>query len=103
MTMRERPPGENHEPEVVVDAPNDARGYNYSGWSVVRVVVWIVAGLMLLAGLLWLGQLFGLVAAVLPGGADPVSTGIWAGLGIVGLALMVFLWRAARGSRRAGR
>ena len=102
MTLRERPPGQDTEPEVVVDAPDDARGYNDKGWSAMHVVVAVIAGLMLLAGLLWLGEIFGLIAAVLPGGADPQSAALWGAAGVVGLVLLLVLLRAARQSRRAG-
>jgi hypothetical protein len=101
MTMREKPPGENHEPDVVVDAPDDARGYNHSAWTGVRIIFWILAGLLVLASLLWLGQIFGLMAAVLPGGTDPLGAALWGGAGVVGLALLIILIRAARESRGA--
>jgi hypothetical protein len=74
MTMdREKAPGEGHEPEFVSDVPDDAREYRTEGWGPVHYLFIALALLMLLAGALWLGTLFGLIAGVLPGGRRRVG------------------------------
>jgi hypothetical protein len=98
MTMdREKAPGEGHEPEFVSDVPDDAREYRTEGWGPVHYLFIALALLMLLAGALWLGTLFGLIAGVLPGGAGPAAGAVWGTLGLLGLLILLF---AIAGLRR---
>ena len=55
-----------------------------------RVFVSVVAVLLIFAGLLWVAEAIGLMAAVLPGGFGFFGGVIWGVLGLVGL-LLVFL------------
>ena len=101
MTMdRENAPGEGLEPEFVNDTPDDARQYRTEGWGPVHYIFITVALLMLLGGALWLGELVGLLAAVLPGGAGPVSGAVYGTLGIFGLLILLFAINRMRSGRR---
>lgn len=96
---RDQIPGQNHEPPLVNDAPDDARDYSIHGWGPVHYVVIVIALLMLLAGALFLGELVGLLAAVLPGGGSPVAAAVWGAVGIVGLAILLFMISQRRSRR----
>jgi hypothetical protein len=98
--MERKIPGQDHEPEVVIDAPDDARGHNQPGWTAGTWIAVILGFVVLAAGLLWVGQLFGLAAAVLPGGLDGGSAALWGGLGAVGLGLLVLVFVSVRRGRR---
>ncbi len=101
MTMdRENAPGHGQEPEFVNDAPDDAREYRTEGWGPVHYLVIAVALLMLLAGALWLGELVGLLAAVLPGGVGPVGGALFGTLGIIGLVILLVAIARMRSARR---
>jgi hypothetical protein len=101
MTMdRSTAPGEGHEPEFVSDVPDDARQNRTEGWGPVHFIGITLALLMLLAGAVWLGELVGLFAAVLPGGMSPASAALYGGLGVVGLATLLLLLFGLRRSRR---
>jgi hypothetical protein len=101
---RDKIPGEGHEPPLVNDAPDDARHNRTEGWGPVHYAFVIVALLMLLAGALWLGELAGLIAAVLPGGAGAVAGAVYGALGLLGL--LILLWAIGRiraGNNRRGK
>ena len=97
---RDRIPGEGHEPPLVNDAPDDAVHNRTEGWGAVHYVVIAIALLMLLAGAMFLGEVVGLLAAVLPGGASPAAAAVWGSIGIVGfLILLLAINRMRRGRR----
>jgi hypothetical protein len=98
--MERKIPGQNHEPEVVVDAPDDARGHNQPGWTAGAWIAVSLGFVVLAAGLLWLGQLFGLAAEILPGGMDGGSAAVWGGLGAIGLGLLLLVVVSVRRARR---
>jgi hypothetical protein len=98
--MERRVPGQDHEPEVVIDAPDDARGFNQPAWTAGQWLALVLGFVVLAAGLLWVGQLFGLVAEVVPGGMEGGSTAVWAGLGAVGLGIVLLLVASIRRARR---
>jgi hypothetical protein len=98
--MERKVPGQAHEPEVVIDVPDDARGYNQPAWTAGRVFFALIALAMMGAALLWVGQLLGSAAAILPGGMDALSAAVWGGVGAVGLGLLLVV---LLGVRRAGR
>jgi hypothetical protein len=101
MTMdRKTAPGEGHEPPFVSDVPDDAREYRTEGWGPLHYIFIALALLMLLAGALWLGEVVGLIAAILPGGTSPAAAAVYGSLGFVGLLVLVALIAGARRSRR---
>jgi hypothetical protein len=51
---------------------------------------------MLMSFLMWLGPLFGLFAAILPGGSGPASAALWGAAGAIGLGILVLLAAAHR-------
>jgi hypothetical protein len=101
--MERKLPGQDHEPEVVVDAPDDARGHNQPAWTAGTWIALILGFVVLAAGLLWVGQLFGLAAAILPGGLDNRTAALWAGLGVVGLGLLLLIVFGVRRARRTSK
>jgi hypothetical protein len=101
MSMERNPaPGEGHEPKLVSDVPDDARHNRTEGWGPVHFGFVSVALLMLVAGALWLGELVGLIAAVLPGGASPATAAVYGGMGIIGFAILLIAINALRRGRR---
>ncbi len=88
---RDKIPGQDHEPPLVSNAPDDARDYRTEGWGPVHYVFITLALLMLLAGALWLGELVGLLAGVLPGGAGPAAGAVYGALGVLGLLILLFV------------
>ncbi len=102
MTMyRDKPPGQGDEPEFTTNAPDDARGYNAPAWSAAHALLVLLAVLMIGAALLWLGELIGVLAAVLPGGQGPVAGALWGALGMAGVVILLVVISLAR--RGAGR
>ena len=97
---RDRIPGEGTEPPLVNDAPDDARHNRTEGWGAVHYVTIAIALLMLLAGALFLGEVVGLLAAVLPGGGDPAGAAVWGAIGIVGFLILLFAISRMRSGRR---
>jgi hypothetical protein len=97
---RENPPGQGLEPEFVNNAPDDARGYRTEGWGPIHYIFIALALLMLLAGALWLGEVVGLIAAILPGGLGPASGAVYGALGIIGMLGLLFAISRMRSGRR---
>jgi hypothetical protein len=59
-----------------------------------RIFAVIIALLMILAGIVWFGQLVGFVAAVLPAGPNFLEGWLWGMVGVVGvIVLVMLLWR----------
>ena len=96
---RDRIPGQDHEPQRVSDVPDDARQNRTEGWGAMHYAVVALSLLMLFAGLLWVGELVGLLAAVLPGGLGPVPAALLGTAGLIGLGLLVFVIRKRRVDR----
>lgn len=58
-----------------------------------RIFAGIIAVLMILAGIIWAGQLIGLLTAVLPAGPGLFEGWLWGMLGVIGLILLAaILW-----------
>jgi hypothetical protein len=58
-----------------------------------RLFVGFVAILMVLAGIVWAGQMIGLLAAVLPAGPGILEGWLWGMAGVLGMVLLaVILW-----------
>jgi hypothetical protein len=64
-------------------------------YSPLRVLSWIIAILLVIFGVVWLGYAIGLLAAVFPVGVDIFGGWIWGMLGLAGIALIVILIRGA--------
>jgi hypothetical protein len=93
-------PGQDHEPEIVADALDDARGYAQPAWTAGKWISVVLAFIVLAAAVLWLGQLLGLAAAVMPGGLDASSAAHWGGLNALGLGLLLLVVFSVRRVRR---
>ncbi len=62
-----------------------------------RIFVGLIAVLMILAGIVWAGQMIGLLTAVLPAGPGFFEGWLWGMLGVLGLVLLAaILWGAGR-------
>lgn len=94
---RTPPPGQQHEPEVTNDAPDDVRGYRPRVWNLIRLGIGSLIVLLIMSTLVWLTGFLDVIAEFLPGGL------LWAGVGLLGLLILGWwLWTRARssGSRR---
>jgi hypothetical protein len=86
---------ENQEPPAREDArykhtDETQKTYNRR-FTPVRIIVWIVAILFILSGIIWLGYAVGLLTALMPGGPGIFEGWIWGMVGAAGIILLLFL------------
>jgi hypothetical protein len=61
-----------------------------------RIFVGLIAVLMVLAGIVWLGQMIGLMTAMLPAGPGFFEGWLWGMLGVIGLIILTAILLGAR-------
>jgi hypothetical protein len=84
---------------------NEEKRYKYTDetqvsvdrrYTPLRIAGWIIAALLVIFGIVWLGYAIGLLAAVFPVGVDIFEGWIWGMLGVAGIVLIVLLIRGAK-------
>ena len=68
--------------------------------SPLRLFVGLVAVLMVFIGILWLGEVFGLLAALIPGGLQVFQGFVWGVVGLAGLVVLFLLYLFARNVKK---
>jgi hypothetical protein len=83
---------------------NEEKRYKYTDetqekvdkrYSPLRAFSWIIAILLVIFGIVWLGFAVGLLAAAIPAGVGIFEGWIWGMLGLAGVVLLVLLLRGA--------
>jgi hypothetical protein len=88
----ERPP----EPEEIETGEIEKTDYKeerkvWGSFDPRRIFLSILAIAMILSSLLWIGQGFGLIGAILPVGLITYEGWVWAGIGLIGMLLFIFV------------
>jgi hypothetical protein len=98
MDLEKPKPIEEMDPDELPDTAGRNERFPYLQMLPFRILVWALAILLVLSGILWLGQAFGILGVLLTGELTFFEGWLWGVLGLLGLVLLIILVYNARSS-----